>query len=54
MMDLSIFCKKKNQKKSSKHDFCDACGDEKQVFFLKWPKLVHDEVGCGFELRLIL
>ena len=26
---------------SSKHDFGDACGDEKQVYYLEWPNVAE-------------
>ena len=33
------FCKKNQSKKSSKHNFGDGRGDEKQVYYLEWSKL---------------
>ena len=33
MIDFQLFTKNNNNKKFPKQDFCDARGDEKQVFF---------------------
>ena len=45
-LSLSCFsikiCPNQKIKKTSKHDFGDACGDEKQRYFLEWPYHCND------------